>query len=218
MTQYGWIAVMLVLLAGCASSPPNKYYTLSVESHCPSVSPPAHMSLDSTTIHLPAVLDRPQLVVRTGPQTVDIREFDRWAEPLDQMATRVLADDIAACQSTPEREKPTYFLSVSVDEFMVDTSGQAHLAGRWWILGKGENKSVEPSHSFSLSENVDQTHGTEGVAAMSALLGKLAGEIVDSVLRPEKTTPAASSTRNVPSRNNIIMSVGHMPVQSQLIL
>jgi uncharacterized lipoprotein YmbA len=182
--------VMLVLLAGCAGSPPNRYYTLSVESPCPSVSPPApKSSLDSATIRFPGVLDRPQLVVRTGPQTVDIREFDRWAEPLDQMAGRVLADDIAACQGTPEPEKPTYSLSVSLDEFMTDTSGQARLAGRWWTLRKVGEKSVQPGHSFSLSERVDQVGGAEGVAAMSTLLSRLAGEIVGSVSRQENPMP-----------------------------
>jgi uncharacterized lipoprotein YmbA len=184
MTPYSWIAATLVLLAGCAGSPPNKYYTLSVESPCPSVSSPAPMnSLDTATIRLPSVLDRPQLVVRTGPQTVDIREFDRWAEPLDQMATRVLAEDIAACQGTTGPGLPTYRLSVSVDEFMADSSGQAHLAGRWWILRKGEEKSVQLGRPFSLSERVDQARDADGVAAMSVLLGRLAGEIVGSVWR-----------------------------------
>ncbi len=149
MMQYGWIAVSLVLLAGCAVSPPNGYYTLSVKSPCPAILQPAHMgSLDTATIRLPGVLDRPQLVVRTGPQTVEIREFDRWAEPLDQMATRVLAEDIAPCQSTPSSEKPKYLLSVSVDEFMTDTSGRARLTGRWWTLQKGEERSDQSGHSF----------------------------------------------------------------------
>jgi hypothetical protein len=151
-------------------------------------------NLATATIRLPGVLDRPQLVVRTGPQTVDIQEFDRWAEPLDQMAARVLADDIARCQSTSGPEEPTYLLSVSVDEFMADRSGVAHLTGRWWTLKKGEEKPVQLSHSFSLSERVEQAHGAEGVAAMSALLGRLAGEIVGSVSHSEDLVPARPST------------------------
>jgi len=195
MTRYCAIAVAFTLLAGCASSPPNTYYTLSVESPCPAISPPAHVDgLDTATIRLPAVLDRPQLVVRTGPQTVDIREFDRWAEPLDQMATRVLAEDIAPCQSTLGSEKPKYLLSVSIDEFMAETSGQTHLTGRWWTLQKGEEKSVQPGHSFSLSERVDKARGAESVAAMSALLGRLAGEIVGWLSHSENAAPAGPST------------------------
>jgi uncharacterized lipoprotein YmbA len=194
MKQYGWIAVSLVLLAGCASSPPNRYYTLSVESPCSAISRSARIErLDTATIRLPGVLDRPQLVVRTGPQTVEIREFDRWAEPLDQMATRVLAEDIAPCQNTSSSEKPKYLLSVSIVEFMADTSGRAHLTGRWWTLQKGEEISVQPGHSFSLSETADATQDAEGVAAMSALLGRLAGEILDSVSHPENHVPVRPS-------------------------
>jgi uncharacterized lipoprotein YmbA len=196
MTRYSAIAMAFTLLAGCASSPPNTYYTLSVESPCPVISPPAHMdSLDTATIRLPGVLDRPQLVVRTGPQTVDIREFDRWAEPLDQMATRVLAEDIAPCQSTSGSEKPKYLLSVSIDEFMADTSGQAHLTGRWWSLQNGEGKPVQPGHSFSLSERVDEARGAASATAMSALLGRLAGEIVGRLSHPEN--PASASAFGV---------------------
>jgi uncharacterized lipoprotein YmbA len=186
MMRYGWIAVTLVLLAGCAGSPPNRYYTLSVESPCPAILPSAHInSLDTATVRLPGVLDRPQLVVRTGSQTVDIREFDRWAEPLDQMATRVLAEDIARCGNTIDSEKPKSFISVSIDEFMMDTSGQVRLAGHWWTLQKGKAGSAQPGHFFSSSETVDAARDAEGAAAMSALLGRLAAEIVGSVSRSE---------------------------------
>jgi uncharacterized lipoprotein YmbA len=191
MTQHGWIATAIILLAGCAGSPPNKYYTLSAEGSCHAIPPPAGMdSLEPTTIRLPGVLDRPQLVVRTGAQTVEIREFDRWAEPLDQMATRVLAEDIAQCQRTSGSEKPKYFLSVSVDEFMADTSGQARLTGRWWTVEKEEGKPVQPGHSFSLSERVDGSGSAGSAVAMSALLGRLAGEIVSSASHPENLAPA----------------------------
>jgi uncharacterized lipoprotein YmbA len=135
-------------------------------------------------MRLPGVLDRPQLVVRTGLQTVDIREFDHWAEPLDQMATRVLVEDIARCQSVFGSGKSEYLLSVTVDEFMADTSGQAHLTGRWRALRKGEEISVSQGHSFSLYEKVDQVHGPEGAAAMSILLSRLAADILHGL--PEK--------------------------------
>jgi uncharacterized lipoprotein YmbA len=195
MTRYSGIVMAFTLLAGCAGSPPNTYYTLSVESPCPAISQPGHMgSLETATIRLPGVLDRPQLVVRTGPQTVEIREFDRWAEPLDQMATRVLTEDIAPCQSTVGVEKVKYSLSVSIEEFMADTSGQAHLTGRWWTLQKGEERSLQLGHSFSLSETVDKAPGAASVAAMSALLGRLAGEIVGSVSHPENHAPVRPSS------------------------
>jgi uncharacterized lipoprotein YmbA len=195
MTRYGWIAMSCVLLAGCAGSPPNTYYTLSVESPCPAISQAAHISsIDTATIRLPGVLDRPQLVVRTGPQTVEIREFDRWAEPLDQMVTRVLVEDMAPCLGSLGSEKPKYLLSVAVDEFMADTSGLAHLTGRWWTLQKEEGGSPQLSHSFLLSETVGEARSAASVAAMSALLGKLAGEIAGAPPHPENHAPVRPST------------------------
>ena len=193
MTRLSWIAVSF-LLVGCASSPSNGYYTLSVESPCPATVPLAHINgLDRTTVRLPGMLDRPQLVVRSGPQTLDIREFDRWAEPLDQMTNRVLAEDIARCQSPAASGKPRYALSVSVDEFMADTSGQAYLTGRWWIVEEGD-KSRGPGHSFSLRERIDQARAAERAAAMSVLLGRLAGEIVRWSSLSENSVPARPST------------------------
>ena len=177
MIRRGWIA-MLPFLAGCAASPSSSYYTLSVTSPCPAVSSAAAMDRpELATVRLPGVLDRPQLVVRTDPQTVQIREFERWAEPLDQMTTRVLAEDMTKCQSPPRSGGPEYVLSVSVDEFMTDMSGRAVLTGRWWIALKNEKAHPSAGRQFALVEQAGGTSGAESAAAMSALLGKLASEI-----------------------------------------
>ena len=192
MIRHGWIAIPL-LLAGCAGSPSINYYTLSVESACPTSSPVAAMGrLEQTTIHLPGVLDRPQLVVRADPQTVQIREFDHWAEPLDQMVTRILGEDLAQCQSPPGFDGAQHLLSVSVDEFMADTSGRAVLTGRWWIVRKGEKVSAPAGEQFNLVERAGGTSGAQSAAAMSALLGKLAGEIDRRLSHAYSEKPPAS--------------------------
>ena len=192
MIRHGWIAMSLAL-AGCAGSPSSNYYTLSAANPCPAKSPVAAMArAEQTIVRLPGVLDRPQLVVRTDPQTVQIHEFDRWAEPLDQMASRILVEDMAKCESPPRPNGPEYVLSVSVDEFMADISGRAVLTGRWWIARKGEKVS-QPARQFALVEKADGTSGAQSAAAMSALLGKLAGEIVFGLSHAgDKNSPAAS--------------------------
>jgi len=48
------------------------------------------------TIEMPQTLDRPQFVRRSGTNTVELAELDRWSEPLDGMIRRSLADDLAA--------------------------------------------------------------------------------------------------------------------------
>jgi uncharacterized lipoprotein YmbA len=45
-------------------------------------------------VTLPDVLDRPQLVVRTAANRVDILEFHRWAESLKSEIPRIIAADL----------------------------------------------------------------------------------------------------------------------------
>jgi uncharacterized lipoprotein YmbA len=164
----------LMILAGCSSTPDNHYYTLSVEpgaSHVPAA------TLTVATVHLPGVTDRPHLVTRTGPQTVDIKEFDRWAEPLDQMVPRILAQDLTARLGLPDGAKPIRRLFVSIDEFMGSTDGTAHLTGRWWLLAPGEDSSQKHEQPFALSQAIAGDQPQAVVASMSTLLATLADQI-----------------------------------------
>ncbi len=164
----------LLMLAGCSSTPDNHYYTLSVEpgaSHVPA------STLTVATVHLPGVADRPQLVTRTGPQTVDIKEFDRWAEPLDQMVPRILSQDLTARLGLPDATKPTRRLFVSIDEFMGGADGAAHLTGRWWTLAPGEDSSQKHELPFALSQAIAGDQPQAVVASMSTLLANLADQI-----------------------------------------
>lgn len=160
-------ALLLALfLTGCAgSSPDSHFFTLSP---APLQDPPrpGRPALRVSAFHLPQLYDRPQMVFRTGAQSVDLDETDRWAEPLDRMAARILAQDLA--QRRPQPAGDEVALQVTVDDFIADRSGTAHLSGSWKAAGK--------SGLFDLTEQgggqPDQT-----AAALSALLGKLAGDL-----------------------------------------
>ena len=47
-------------------------------------------------ITLPEVVDRPQFVLRAGPNEVTIVELHRWAGPLRSEIPRIIADNLAA--------------------------------------------------------------------------------------------------------------------------
>jgi uncharacterized protein len=87
------LCLALSLLAGC-SSPRVTYYTLNVAA-----TPDAPVSsIDSVAIGpvtLPDLLNRPQLVVRTGANRVDILETHRWAESLKSEIPRIISEDLA---------------------------------------------------------------------------------------------------------------------------
>ena len=97
---FPWVALVLAL-AGCAGTPSSKthYYALSIEaaSTAPEQgTPPTPVARVSVTrVGIPGAVDRPQIVSRTAANNVEIFDFHRWAEPLQEAIARVVAGDLA---------------------------------------------------------------------------------------------------------------------------
>jgi len=90
---------LLVVLAGCASTPASRFYTLSAAA-TPAV-PASDLSVAVGPVSVPAVVDRPQIVVRTSPNEVRLDEFNRWASPLENNIARVVAANLVTMLGTP---------------------------------------------------------------------------------------------------------------------
>ena len=106
ITNHAFVAFCLALLAalaGCAGTPSPKtnYYALSVEgssarqeqSGAAGTAPVTRVSV--TRVGIPGIVDRPQIVARTATNSVEIYDFHRWAEPLQEAIPRVIAGDLA---------------------------------------------------------------------------------------------------------------------------
>src|SRR5262245_12319970 len=83
----------LIALGGCGltgPSPKTHFYVLSVEAQParpenppgPTVALAARVAVSRVTI--PGTVDRPQIVARTAANSVEIFDFHRWAEPLQE--------------------------------------------------------------------------------------------------------------------------------------
>src|SRR5262249_45023810 len=90
-------------LAGCAVSDPTQYYTLgqpaarNTESRAMASTPRSSMAASTVSIGvgpviMPSYLDRTQIVTRTAADQLDLANFHRWAEPLQEGIVRVLAE------------------------------------------------------------------------------------------------------------------------------
>jgi uncharacterized lipoprotein YmbA len=166
-------AVALMLLSGCASSPDTRYFVL--EEMPPGAAPsPGSAPMRLTGFHLPPLYDRPQIVVRNGPQSVAMLDYDRWGEPLDRMAARVLRRDLELRAVAGQGLDPA--LVVTVDDFLADRDGSATLAGNWRI---GECRS----RHFAFAERLDASDPARIAAGLSTLLGRLADELAQANLR-----------------------------------
>ena len=93
--------VIAAIIAGCASSVPSRFYTLSTTSG-PAMMPQADYSVSVGPITIPSLVDRPQIVVRTGPNQVQVEEFERWASPLREDIGRVVVKNLIAMLGTTQ--------------------------------------------------------------------------------------------------------------------
>lgn len=88
-----WLLLVFILTA-CATPPRESFYTLNAPE------PPAAAadapSIAVGPVMIPEIVDRPQIVVRLGPNQVQILEQARWAEPLKTGIARVVAANLAA--------------------------------------------------------------------------------------------------------------------------
>src|SRR5262245_43795350 len=95
------IALMLLaLVAGCGSSPMSRFYRLSADA-APGATA-SSLSVVVGPVSIPAIVDRPQIVVSTGPNQVRLDEFNRWASPLQGDIARVVAENLTAMLGTPQ--------------------------------------------------------------------------------------------------------------------
>lgn len=95
MIRYGQIAaaaLLTILLAACNTTPPTAYYTL--DNDIRPVGSQRSPSIVVLPAALPELLDRPQWVLQTGDGQVAIKESRRWAEPLRNEISRVIASEL----------------------------------------------------------------------------------------------------------------------------
>lgn len=179
----GAASCLTLTLMGC-SSPENKYYTLSAAEPATATSPvrtARTISIDE--ISVPAYLDRPQIVIKKDSNTADVREYERWIEPLDGMIRRVLAADLSARlgdgRVLDKPGKDSALLSITIEEFGQE-GDHAVLRGQWML--KGQQKDAPPAlaHSFVHEHPVTGKDMPDAVTTMSGLLGILSDEIAGS--------------------------------------
>ena len=87
-----------LLPAGCASSPPHRFYRLLLEA--PGKAGPGGQVLPplwelATSLPLPEYLERDTLMVADGDLRLVLLAGDRWAEPLRDSLPRILRHDLA---------------------------------------------------------------------------------------------------------------------------
>jgi len=192
------LALMGLSLAGCGSflpkPKPNSSRLFELFSPLQAVErqdsdTPGQISLGVGPIRLPGYLDRRQIVTRVAQNRIDLSEDDRWAEPLDENLTRVLAQNLSVLLRTdrivvypwPIDRKPDYRVEIQVLRFECNSAGDGQLSARWTVIG--ENGKAAPNLKESRLTRPAKEKSTDGsVAALSETVADLSREIAQTVI------------------------------------
>ena len=180
---------VLVALSACATSPATRFYVLSpvITNDTEPIATSAPVTIGVRDVRLPEELDRPQIVTRTGANTVHLAEFDRWSAPLVDSVRQQIAENLAALLPRDRVEAYPWTPGTRVDrEVVVEITqldgtlgGRCTLRARWTVRARGATASAVSGHT-TLSEASGRDYASL-VAAHSRLLGALSAEIADAI-------------------------------------
>lgn len=139
------VAAVALVLAGCASAPPERFYSLSTGMGAAPAA--AEKTAPSYYIEVPAVtvpqqVARNQLVVTTGAGRVDLLELERWSQSpaaeIGQALSLAVSGELGTIDvfRTPVPEQaPVYRISTNVQRFE-SAPGQYALIDAVWSVRK----------------------------------------------------------------------------------
>ena len=189
-----FFAVLLCgFLAACMQTQPTTLYMMSGLSEPAQGAQPARKGpvIGVGPVSVPAYLDRPQIVTRASPNKLVVGEFDRWAEPFEELLARVLSENLSVLLNSdgvftlPRRRLSEVDIQVELEVFRFDADpdGKVHLVGRWAVYTEGGRKLAAAKKS-TIREPVTRPSDYESVTvAMSRALERLSAEVAE-VLRP----------------------------------
>jgi uncharacterized lipoprotein YmbA len=180
-------AALCVLAAGCASTPPARFYTL--EASAPAAGTSTEIAVSVGPVSIPALVDRPQMVLGDGMKPVRLDELHRWAMPLQENLSSVIAQNLGALLGTPRVTRfPKSSASQADFRVAVDVERFESVAQQWvrldavWTVRQMSDGATE-QHRSSVREPVNGAGYDELVAAHSRAAARLSQGIAEAVLR-----------------------------------
>jgi len=169
--------VLAGLVSACSTSPPAQFYTLTSESpgaDQPIAPTPFVFSISVGPVGLPEAVNRPQFVVRDGPNRVVVLEGHRWAEPLKSGIAEAVAGnlsrDLGGARVTPMTQSAAmnaqFDVSLDVQRFDLIVGDAAVIDVVWTI--KSRNGDAEPMAGHSNVRESAQTSGDAYDALVAA--------------------------------------------------
>ena len=198
MSRHVSIALAALALCACAASPPARFYTLSGPPAAPS--PAGTTSIVVGPVAVPAVVDRPEIVVSVGPNEVWLDEFNRWASPLADAIAIATAENLGATLGTARASSlaqstaidAEYRVSLDVQRFESVPGSHALLDALFTVRRTADGKSAT-ARTTAREATADKSYDALA-AAHSRAVARLARDIADATralgAQPSAAVPA----------------------------
>lgn len=195
--QPGLVLFAIIALAGCGSSPKESYYTLSSTTTMNGSTPEDGKFAYSVAIGpitLPEVVDRPEIVLRVGPNEVTYAELHRWADPLRNEIPRVIADNLAgylnirqvAAYPQSAGDNAEYRVLVDIQRFDSKLGGSVMIDALWSIKRQSDG-ATRTGRSTAKESSSSGTYEAV-VAGHSRALATVSREIAEAIRSMTATT------------------------------
>jgi uncharacterized protein len=183
-----------LVLGGCATSPPARYYTLAPlqppEARAASV--PAFTVAVGPVIN-PDLLQRPQIATRTSDHQISFSDFHKWAGTLADETKRVLAVNLnallsgerAAVTTDDMAIDPDYRVVVNINRFDGLPGGSVWLNAVWTLKEQKGKMAIAVNQSV-IEEPVGGQGYPDLVSAQSRAIGQLSREIAAGIAKARK--------------------------------
>jgi uncharacterized protein len=175
-----------VFVAGCTTPPPH-FYTLTQTPASHPAKSSCKVAVVVGPVSIPAMVNVPQMVVSTGPNQVALNEFNRWASPLQNNISRVVAEDLVTMLGTQQvalfpqalHVDFDYYVAIEVQSFESEP-GQAATLNALWTVRRSKDGNTQTGRT-NLREPT-QGPGYDAVAAAHSLaLAQLSEDIAERI-------------------------------------
>jgi uncharacterized lipoprotein YmbA len=190
----GFILIVLIIgLAACSKTPASRFYTLS-----PLADVKQNTAGDSKSIigiakvEVSPYLDRSEIITRSSATQIQLAQYDRWAEPLEDIVAMTVSENISRLQPSiqtitrpwPEAEVD-YMLAIKIKRFDSDSAGNVRLDASWGIIDQ-KQRSMIAVHESSFRLAGSSTDYDSITTQMSRALLELSKEIATELTKVKK--------------------------------
>jgi uncharacterized lipoprotein YmbA len=174
--QLPLLGIGFLLLAGCAQVAPTNFYTLAATAEPRrGAARERRLVIGLGPVTLPAYLDRPDIVTRLGENQMQLADLHKWAEPLEPLLTRIMAQDLYALLDAEDviplpqrRDVPLdRVVEVEVTRLDADATGRVVFDARWRVYGADGDRLLTSGRSTITEQGAPPPDYDAIVAAMS---------------------------------------------------